>query len=86
MALEKTGYKSAVRGTTKVNVPVDANGNIAAAGTTPAGTKKFQINKVNAENSLTDNTEVLNFFLTLANGGQDSLSNTMQVTWNANNE
>lgn len=81
MALEKTGYTAAVQGTTKVNIGIDANGYIAPAGTQAAGQKRFTINKVNAENSLTDNTEVLNFFLTLANGTQDSLSNTMQVSW-----
>ena len=81
MALSKTGYKSAIRGTTKANVGVDENGYIAPEGTTPAGQKRFSINKVNADNSLTDNTDVLNFFLTLARGSQDSLSNQMQVTW-----
>lgn len=81
MALEKNGYQDAIRGTTKVNIAMDADGHIAPAGTTPAGTKRFTLNKVNADNSLTDNTEVLNFFLNLANGVQDSLSNQMQVTW-----
>lgn len=83
MALAKEGYTSAIRGTTKANIGVDANGYIAPEGTTPAGTKRFSINKVNADNSLTDNTDVLNFFLTLARGSQDSLSNQMSVTWNA---
>lgn len=81
MALEKTGYQSAVRGTTKANIGVDENGYIAIEGTTPAGSKRFTINKVNADNSLTDNTEVLEFFMNLAQGKQDSLSNQMQVTW-----
>lgn len=81
MALEKTGYTSATQGTTKVNIAIDENGYIAPSGTTAAGTKSFSINKVAAENSLTDNTEVLNFFLSLAQGQQDSLSNTMQVKW-----
>lgn len=83
MALEKTGYAAAIRGTTKANVGVDANGQIVPAGTTAAGTKRFSINKVNADNSLTDNTEVLDFFLNLAQGRHDSLSNQMQVTWTA---
>lgn len=83
MALAKEGYASAIRGTTKANVGVDVNGQIAPAGTTPAGTKRFSINKVNADNSLTDNTEVLDFFLNLAQGRHDSLSNQMQVTWTA---
>lgn len=83
MALEKTGYAAAIRGTTKANIGVDANGYIAPEGTTPAGTKRFSINKVNADNSLTDNTEVLDFLLNLAQGKHDSLSNQMSVTWNA---
>lgn len=81
MALDKTGYKSAIQGTTKVNIGIDSNGYIAPEGTAIAGVKSFQISKVSAENSLTDNTEVLNFFINLANGQQDSLSNTMQVKW-----
>lgn len=81
MALAKDGYTSAVQGTSRVNVAMDENGYIAPAGTQAAGTKAFQINKVNAENSLTDNQEVLNFFLSLAQGQSDSLSNTMSVKW-----
>lgn len=81
MALEKTGYTAAVQGTTRINVAVDENGYIAPEGTTQAGSKSFQINKVNADNSMTDNVEVLNFFLTLAQGQSDSLSNTMTVKW-----
>lgn len=83
MALEKTGYSAAIQGTTKVNVAIDTDGYLAPDGTTAAGTKKFSINKVAAENSLVDNTDVLNFFLGLANGKADSLSNTMSVTWSA---
>lgn len=83
MALAKTGYKGAVQGTTKVKVAVDENGYIAPVGTTAAGTKTISITKATAENSLQDNTDVLNFFLTLANGRQDSLTNTMSVTWEA---
>ena len=80
MALEKTGYTAAVQGTTRVNIAVDENGYIAPEGTTAAGSKKFQI-KVSAENSLQDNTDVLDFFLSLASARQDSLSNDMQVKW-----
>lgn len=81
MALEKTGYKSAIQGTTKVRVPLDSDGYLAPEGTIAASTKQVSITKVAAENSLQDNTEVLNFFLTLANGRSDSLTNTMSVTW-----
>lgn len=81
MALEKTGYTAAVQGTTRVNIGVDENGYISPSGTTPASTKSFSINKVSADNSLEDNTEVLEFFLNLANGVQDTLSNQMTVRW-----
>lgn len=81
MALDKTGYTAAIQGTTRVNIGIDANGYIAPSGTTPAGTKSFSINKVNADNSLEDNTEVLQFFLNLANGVQDTISNQMTVRW-----
>lgn len=81
MALEKTGYSPAIQGTTKVNIAVDEDGYIVSSDATPAGTRQFTLNKVSADNSLEDNTEVLDFFLTLANGVQDSLSNTMQVKW-----
>jgi len=81
MGLAKTGYSDAIRGTTRVNVAVDENGQIAPQGGEIAGTKAFQINKANAENSLSDNTEVLNFFITLAQGVSDSMSNTMTVKW-----
>lgn len=83
MALAKTGYVGAVQGTTKVKAALDENGYLAPVGTTAAGTKTITISKVSAENSLVDNTEVLNFFLTLANGRSDSLTNTMSVTWEA---
>lgn len=82
MALAKTGYKSAYQGTTKVKAAVDADGYLAPEGTLAAGTKIITITKAAAENSLQDNTEVLNFFLELANGRADSLTNTMAVTWN----
>lgn len=81
MAMEKAGYTDAIQGTTRVNVALDENGHLAPAGTTAAGKRAFQISKVNADNSLQDNTDVLNFFLTLANGRADSLSNTMNVKW-----
>lgn len=85
MSLEKIGYKGANQGTTKVKVAADEHGYIAGAGTVAVGTRTISITKAAAENSLADNTEVLDFFLTLANGCQDSLTNTMSVTWAAAN-
>lgn len=81
MAIEKTGYTPAVQGTTKVRVGTDADGYIIAPGAQAEGGKTISINKVAAENSLQDNTDVLAFFLDLANGVQYSDTNTMQVTW-----
>lgn len=81
MAMEKAGYTNAIQGTTRVNVALDENGYLAPEGVLAAGKKGFQISKVNADNSLVDNTEVLNFFLQLANGRGDSLTNTMSVKW-----
>lgn len=81
MALQKEGYSGANIGTTKVNVATDENGYIAGTGKIAAGVKSFSINRVNAENSLSDNQDVLNFFINLATGTTDSLSNTMTVKW-----
>lgn len=81
MALAKEGYTSAVRGTTTVKVLTDDNGYIAESQESAASTKRFQISAVNADNNLTDNTEVLNFFLTLARGITLTDSNTMSVKW-----
>lgn len=81
LALEKDGYKPSITGTTKVKVGVDEEGYISPTGTTPTSQKTMSITRVSAENSLKDNTDVLNFFITLANGVQDSLTNTMQVKW-----
>lgn len=81
MAMEKAGYTDAIQGTTRVNVALDENGYLAPEGVTAAGNRSFQISKVNADNTLEDNTDVLNFFLQLANGRGDSLSNTMSVKW-----
>lgn len=81
MAMEKTGYTAAIQGTTRVYAALDEDGYLAPEGTTAAGKRAVQISKVNADNSLQDNTDVLNFFLTLANGRADSLTNTMSVKW-----
>lgn len=81
MALQKEGYAGAIQATTKVKVPIDDEGYLAPEGTESAGSKNISITKVAAENSLQDNTDVLAFFLDLANGTQDSLTNTMTVQW-----
>ncbi len=83
MALSKTGYRDAKRGTTRVDVAINQDGNIATGMDTTAGVKGISINAVNAENSLTQNTKVLQLFIGLAGGRQDSLSNRMSVTWEA---
>lgn len=81
MGLAKTGYSDANQATTKVNIAMDENGYIAPEGTLAAKVKRFTLNRVSAENGLVENTEVLEFFLGLANGRQYSDTNVMQVSW-----
>ena len=81
----KQGYKDQYSSTTKVKCDVDRDGNIITDPTTQTavGTKRVTINGANIANSLSDNTEVIQAFLDLvgASGVQDSLSNTVNVTW-----
>lgn len=86
MSMEKTGYNPAYIGTTSVRVPVTADGYIAAPGVAATGTKRIQFNRVAAENDLTDNEEVLNFFLGLVRGQYDRTSNQMTVKWDTSTE
>ena len=81
MAMSKTGYVDAQRGTTKAKVDLNEDGQIAQPGDAVAGTKYFTINQVNPENSLVQNTKVIDLFIGFANGSADSLSNKMSVTW-----
>lgn len=85
MALAKTGYKDAQQGTASVLVPVTAEGYIATEEDTPAGTRRYNFNRVNAGNSKADNEAVLNFFIGMV-GGYYSTSGSasqMKVTWDA---
>lgn len=82
MALAKTGYRDAYRGVTVEKVPLNADGNIAQAGETFAGSKRVQISQVNAANDLEANEKVFEFFYGLVAGAQlDHLTNTMRVNW-----
>lgn len=81
MALQKTGYADANQGQTNVKIAIDENGYIATETAVAVSAKNFNIKQVNSENGLEDNTEVLNFFLQLAGGRADSLTNTMSVKW-----
>lgn len=81
MALQKTGYTPAIQGKTRANVAINEDGYIATEGDTIAGNKYFTIKQANAENSLVDNQDVINFFIGLVSGSTDSTTNTMTVTW-----
>lgn len=81
MGYAKEGYRDANVGTTSVKIAIDEHGQIAPGGTTPAGTKRFQINRVAAENTLEDNEAVLDFFLDLVGAQYSSDSNQMTVRW-----
>ncbi len=81
MGFVKTGYRDANVGTTSVKIAVDEKGQIAPGGTDAVGTRRFQINRVAAENNLEDNEAVLNFFLDMVGGVYSSDSNQMTVRW-----
>lgn len=81
MALAKTGYTAAVRGTTKEKVNLNSAGQIAVDGDTVAGTKQLQL-KTSADNSRSLNHQVFKFFLSAVGAVEsDSLSNKFTVTW-----
>lgn len=83
MALSKTGYKDAKRGTTRVDVGINSDGNIATGTDTTAGTKSIAINAVSADNNLAQNTKVLGLFFGLVGARQNASTNRMSVTWEA---
>lgn len=78
--LQKTGYVDEYTGTTTVKVDVDSDGFIVPAADAFAS-KRMTFKGVNTNNSLVDNTTVIQAFLDLCNGSQDSLSNRAQITW-----
>ena len=81
----KQGYKNQYSSTTKVKCDVDRDGNLITDSTTQTAVaaKRITINGVNIANSLDNNTEVIQAFLNIvgATSAQDSLSNTVNVTW-----
>lgn len=81
MAMVKSGYRDAYRGTTKAKLGYNAEGNIAQAGEVVEKTKYFSVNTVNTDNGLAENQEVINLFIQLAGGETDSLTNQMTVNW-----
>lgn len=81
MSMQKAGYINAARGTTKVKVNVNEDGNIAQRGEAVAGVKSFAISAANAENGLVQNTQLLDFFIGLVGGTADANTNKMIVTW-----
>lgn len=83
MAFTKNGYKPKYVSNTDVKVNLNADGNFAQAGETVAGQKRYTLKGANIENSLEQNTEVLEAFLGIVGAGQDSLSNRASVTWEA---
>lgn len=84
MGLVKTGYRTQYRGKTKFNVPVDEDGLITSTADDDAvGTVRLTFDAVSADNGLVDNNDVIAFFLTIAGGSFDSLSNQMSVVWTA---
>lgn len=82
MALEKEGYITANRGTTKVRVYTNEDGDIASDDDVIKGYRYYSVNTVNASNGLVDNQAVLNLFLDFVGATEtDEASNKMTVTW-----
>lgn len=81
MALEKQGYQTAPRGTTKVKFNINEDGTIVTDGSAAAGTKYVSINQANAANGLDDNNAVFAAFASITGGVFDLYSNKMTVTW-----
>lgn len=82
MALEKEGYIPVQRGTTRQKVGVNDNGDLVLDGEYTKSAKFININQVNADNSLKDNVEVFNKFMSfLGITASDPLSNQMTVKW-----
>lgn len=83
MAFPKTGYKSKYVSNTDVKVNLNAEGNFAQEGEAVAGQKRYTLKGAKIENSLEQNTVLLEAFLGIVGAGQDSLSNRASVTWEA---
>lgn len=79
--LSKTGYSDAMQSKTRVKVNVTEDGYIAREGDTVSGSKNFQINQANPNNSLDDNNKLLNFFINLVGGTILTQTNVASVTW-----
>lgn len=82
MALEKEGYKSAIRGTAYSYVPMNGSGEIARASETVETVKTLQFTMMNAANSQGMNERVaatiLNFVPGMRTGG---FNERMRVIW-----
>ena len=79
--ITKDGYTSEYAGNTRVKIDINADGNIAQPGEQVMKNKNLTIKGVNINNSLSQNTEVIQAFLNFANGSQDSLTNIATATW-----
>lgn len=79
--LGKEGYRDALQSKTSVKVNLNENGNIAQENELVAGSRTFQINTANPNNSLADNNKLLNFFIGLAGGTINETTNKAIVTW-----
>lgn len=83
MAMLKSGYKDQYTGTTSFKVAIDSDGYLTNSSDTPAGTKRISFNKVNADNDLQANEQVIDFFLGMIDAQHDQYSNQMTVRWEA---
>lgn len=81
MALAKQGYKSAIRGTAYVAVPMNDDGYIAESADTAVGTKNVQLTMVNAENSQATNQQIASLFFGFMPSTKAVANDRMRVIW-----
>lgn len=82
MSLAKTGYADAIRGTMSQKINLRGDGTIAQDGDIVEGSKRMSFTNTNAANSAATNQNIVRAFLDfVGNGGTDSLTNKVSVTW-----
>lgn len=81
MGLPKTGYAEAKTGRSSEKLELNSDGMIAQDGEMVAGVANFSLTGLNASNSFQTNHNIIDFFVNLATGSTDSLSNKFSVSW-----
>ena len=86
MAMEKTGFTSAIVGTASFKIDLGADGNIAVGETAVGGSKRISFNTIKAEATASGAEAVADVFLKTLPGNSaeasyDNLETTFSVKW-----